>query len=123
MKQFVPFVVLYFIIDFIKALRSVEGPFQPVHWLMVVMLAAFFVLLYFTGRDAIADYKKQQAERAENERIEKEKEAERRRAKYEADYDLIPETTEETVVEEEASEDEEAPEEDDAPEESESDEA
>ncbi len=107
MKQFIPFVLLYFIWDFVSALLSVEGPFELVHWLMLVMTIIFAVLLVITGKEAIADSKRKKEEREKELEKQRLEQAARRRAIYLADFEDAEEDTQPATVSEEPENEEE----------------
>ncbi len=86
MKQLIPVLILYFIFDFVTTLLRVEGPFQAVHWIMLAMTVVFAGLLVLTTRQAIADYKRQKAEREEAQEKERQQQAARRRTMYIDDF-------------------------------------
>ncbi len=87
MKQLIPLALLYFIYDFISVLVRAERPFTVVHYIMMVMIGIFIVLVYFTGKDALKDAKAKKAEQEESAAKAKAEAEAKRRSMYELDED------------------------------------
>lgn len=100
--QIIPFLIAYFIYTFTRDLIQYEGAFGWAQWVMLALDIAFVVLLYPTGKRAIAAYKQSKEDRAAQMAEEEEKLAKSRQAKYFEDFgdgpgydDIKPETDDE----------------------------
>ena len=84
--QIMPFLIAYFIYTFTKDLIQFEGPFGWAQWVMLALDIAFVLLLYPTGKRAIAAHKQSKEDKAAQMAEQQEKLDKQRLAKYYEDF-------------------------------------